>query len=35
MSSSVNSLRYRAFGFESPWRLFFTLTAAKSFVVVP
>ena len=34
-SSSVTSLRYRAFGFSSPWRAFFTFTLAKSESVAP
>ena len=34
-SSTVFSLRKRAFGFSSPWREFFTLTRAKSSAVAP
>ena len=34
-SSSVTSLRYRAYGFASPCRAFFTFTAAKSSSVAP
>ena len=28
-SSTVTSLRYRALGFASPWRAFFTLTCGE------
>ena len=34
-SSTVLSLRNRAYGFSSPWRAFFTLTFAKSSTVAP
>ena len=35
ISSSVTSLRYRAFGLFSPWRAFLIFTAAQSFSVEP